>query len=141
MWYLLNPREQHVVRCLDLDYCKRFKKDPKSDLDLVYFVGDRVEWSRTWSAVSGAIPTYRKNPAKYVFRSEMVFLTQAEKLASLGWPVTVECAEAMGTSVFPHLDPKRGDLMVGNSMHLSCAGVVLMLGLTCFGKSEQKPLF
>ena len=41
----------------------------------VYFLGDRFEFSKTWSAHSGRIPTYRKNSAKYLHRSSMQVYT------------------------------------------------------------------
>ena len=71
----------------------------------------------------------------------MRFLTPTDRLASLGWPMTPSCASAMGATPFPSLDPKRAEVMTGNSMHLSCAGIALLLGLTCFGKLDKPPLF
>ena len=136
VWYLLNDRERQLVRQLDADYAKRFHKDPASDPDLVYFLGDRYEFARTWSAVSGAIPTFRKNRGKYLFRAKMCFLGHRDKLASLGWPMTSESASAMLTTVLPALDPQRSDCMAGNSMHLTCAALVLLTGLVCFAKKE-----
>lgn len=67
----------------------------------------------------------------------MTFLTNQDKLASLGWPITDGIAHEMGTSAVPALDPKRCDVMVGNSMHLSVASIVLLVGATCYG-SKQK---
>ena len=136
VWYLLNDREKQLVRQLDMDYFLRWGQDPASDPNLCYFLGDRYEFSRTWSAISRAIPTYRKNTGKFIFRQKMVFLSQKDKLASLGWPVSSECAEAMGTAPLPALDPARADIMAGNSMHFTCAAVVLLLGLTCFAHKE-----
>ena len=124
---------KQLVRQLDLDYCRKFDADPAKDRSLVYFLGDRYEWSRTWSAISKSIPTFRKQGGKFLCRGDMKFLTGLDKLASLGWPVHWETATQMGTTPVPALEPRRTDMLVGNAMHLSCASVVLMLGLTCFG--------
>lgn len=136
VWYLLNERERQLVRQLDLDYAHKFQQDPATNENLIYFLGDRYEFSRTWSAVSNSIPTYRTNTGKYLARSRMV-LSTVDKLASLGWPVSHEAARELGTTVFPALDVKRADVLAGNSMHLTCASVVLLLGLCCFGKADQ----
>ena len=135
-WYLLNEREQQLVRQLDFDFHKRFKKSPESDPDLIYFLGDRYEWARTWSAGSKpvAIPTYRKNAAKYLQRSTMRMMTAADKLCSLGWPIANEVARETGCTKMPCLDPQRSSQMAGNSMHLSVASIVLLVGMSCFGK-------
>ena len=67
-------------------------------------------------------------------------MSPADKLASLGWPVTQSAAEEMGTKVLPSLDFRRADLMVGNSMHLTCVSTVMMTALACFGPNEPGPL-
>ena len=128
-----------MVRQLDMDYQKRFGVPPPSDPDLFYFLGDRYEWSRTWTAGSKpkALPTFRKNPGKYLHRSTMRAMTPTDKLAALGWPVTEGTAVEMGTSVMPSLDPARSACMAGNSMHLTVASIMLLLGLSCFGKPPR----
>ena len=137
MWYLLNERERQLCRQLDVDYWNKFKIDPAKDPNLVYFLGDRFEFCRTWSAVSRAIPTFRKNGGKYLFRRQMRFLTHVDKLACLGWPVTGPTAASMGTTPLPALDPMRSDIMAGNSMHLTCAATILLLGTVCFGLKKD----
>ena len=121
-----------------MDYVRRWNSDPARNPNLIYFLGDRYEYCRTWSAISGAIPTYRKNSGKFLNRGKMTFLSTLDKLASLGWPCTPEVAAEMGTTPVPALDPQRADVLAGNSMHLTCAAVVLMLGVTCFGKVTDK---
>ncbi|CAE7810994.1 unnamed protein product [Symbiodinium necroappetens] len=140
VWYLLTEREQLLVQQLDADYLRMYGRAPSQDVDLVYFLGDRYEFCRAWSAASRAIPTYRRNSARYLHRSSMTFLSSQDKLASLGWPVAPECAEEMGVEPFPCLDPKQADKMCGNSMHLGCAGIVLLVGLTCFGLRQKAPV-
>lgn len=103
---------------------------------LEYFLGGRFEFCRTWLAVSRAIPTFRKNGGQFLFRREMRFLTHVDKLACLGWPVTGPTAGSMGTTPLPALDPMRSDIMAGNSMHLTCAATVLLLGMVCFGLKD-----
>ena len=134
VWYLLNDREKQLARQLDADYFRRYHRDPAKDPSPVYFLGDRYEFSRTWSAVSGSIPTYRKNCGRYLFRSPMRFLSHIDKLASLGWPMTGKCSAEMLTIPLPALDVHRAHLMAGNSMHLTVAGMVLLTALACFSK-------
>jgi hypothetical protein len=123
-----------VVATLDDEYLRRFGTDPADDRDLLYFVGDNPSYSMTWSAVSGRVPTYRRNSGKYVHRQTMTWLTAVDKLASLGWPVTPEVAEAMGVPIVPVTDNARADVMAGNAMHFTNSAVVLLVGLACFGK-------
>ena len=57
IWYLLNDWEKQLVRPLDFDYWQRYGADPARDPNLCYFLGDRYELSRTWSAVDQSLPT------------------------------------------------------------------------------------
>ena len=135
MLYILNQRERELVFKLDQDFRRIYKMNPVVDRNLFYFLGDRYEFSRTWSAKSGKIPTYRLNQAKYLQRSSMQVMTGQDKLASLGWPVE-ECAAAeLGTSVLPAMDSQRAHLLAGNSMHLTVSAIVLLVGTVCFGKA------
>ena len=67
-------------------------------------------------------------------------MTPCDKLASMGWPVTEEAAEAMGTRPLPVVDVERSASLVGNAMHLTQIAVILLLGLSCFGRLEHGPL-
>ena len=58
--YLLTSREISVVKTLNREYEKRHGRNSASDPDLCYYLADNAE-RRTWSAVSGAIPTLRRN--------------------------------------------------------------------------------
>ena len=133
MLELLTERERHLITQMDIDYRRQFGQEPEQDWELIYFLGDRYEYAKTWSAVSRAIPTYRKNSAKYLHRASLRFLTSQDKLASLGWPVTAGAATDMGVRPLPSLDPARSDKMAGNSLHLTVAAQVLLVGATCFG--------
>ena len=79
VWHLLNERERQLVRQLDLDYAHKFQQDPATNENLIYFLGDRYEYCRTWNAVSNSIPTYRTNTGKYLARSKMVFLVYSRQ--------------------------------------------------------------
>ncbi len=131
-------REQQLVRQLDLDFVAKFAEDPGLSPNLFYFLGDRYEFCRTWSAVSNSLPTFRKNTGRYLHRESMQLLLPREKLAALGWPMTEGVAKNLGTSIYPsHPDSASNqiDLMAGNAMHFSVASIVLMLGLCCHGPS------
>ncbi|CAE7614277.1 unnamed protein product [Symbiodinium sp. CCMP2592] len=120
-YWLLNEREKFLVHQLDLDYVHMFQKHPGTDDDLVYFLGDRYEHTRTWSATSRRNPTYRRNSGFYLHRASLRIMTPCDKLASMGWPVTAEAAEAMGTKPLPVMDAERSASLVGNAMHLTQA--------------------
>lgn len=134
IWYLLNRREQQLVRQLDLSFLIQYGMNPCFFENLFFFLGDRFEWCKSWSAHSGVLPCFRKNGAKYIQRSTMKAMTAQDKLSSLGWPVTPGCAKQMGTTEMPILDPRRASQMAGNSMHLSVAGIVLLVGMCCYTK-------
>ena len=135
---LLTDRERFLIHQYDVAYRQQYNASPISDLSLVYFLGDRFEFSKTWSAHSGRIPTYRKNPAKYLHRSSMQVYTGQDKLCSLGWPVNSKLASNMLTTPMPSIDPDRSDFLAGNSMHLANSSIVLLVALCCFGYREPK---
>ena len=134
---LLTERERLLIHQLDVEYRRRYNRDPAQDDNLFYFLGDRFEFSFTWTAASNSLPTFRKNPAKFLHRASGTCLSSQEKLASLGWPVTSETAQAMGTVPLPSLDAERADRMAGNSMHLTCAAKALLIGMCCFGPGRR----
>ena len=127
------------MAALSEQYKQRWGVDPCMDADLVFFLGDRATYSRIWSAVSGKLPTYRRNPGKYWYPHARRWLLPVDKLASMGLPVTEATADMMGVPVLPVLDPKRASSIQGNAMHFSNIAVVLLLGLTCFGPNIEEP--
>ena len=135
LWYLLLEREQKAVLTLDEQYWVRFNADPCEDADLCYFLGDSPEYSRTWSAVSGKIPTFRMNSrsGKYWFPMFRRWLTAKERLALMGFPVIPEMACALKVGVFPSLDVHRASDVCGNAMHFSSTALMQLVALSCFG--------
>jgi len=131
----LLEREKQLIRQLDTAYELQFNKKPQDDVDLIYFLGDRFEFAKTWSATSRQVPCYRKNTGRYVHRASMTFMAPQDKLSSLGWPVTKAIAEEMGCTPVPSLDVKKADTMCGNSVHLSVATIVLLVATSCFGRA------
>ena len=67
------------------------------------------------------------------------FLVTADKMSALGFPVSEDCARAMGVLQVPSLDPRRGAKVLGNSMHFPNATIVLFIALTCFGRDFEAP--
>jgi len=116
---------------MDAEFMLRHRERPDAFPDLFYFMGDRVEWALTWTASSGVLPCFRKNGGKYIQRSSMKAMTPQEKLAALGWPVTTGTAKEMGVTPMPTLDARRSAHMAGNSMHVTVASIVLLVGLCC----------
>ena len=117
MW-LLNKRERYSLQQPDLDYVHMFQTKPDEDRDLVYFLGDRYEWGRTWSAKSGKILTYRRNEGFHFHRA----------------------TRRKGTKPLPILDIHRSSALVGNSMHLTQVAVVMLIALRCFGPQQPGEL-
>ncbi|OLP75886.1 hypothetical protein AK812_SmicGene44254 [Symbiodinium microadriaticum] len=97
--YYLTPREAQSKAVLDNKYRQRFHADPETDGNLVYNLGDNADWNTSWSACSGAVPTFRlgSSTAKFWLPKYRRWLTCREKLVAMGFPVTAECAEALGT--------------------------------------------
>ena len=137
---LLTPRERFLVYQYDIAYQEIYRSPAISNQSLVYFLGDRFEFSKTWSAHSGRMPTYRKNSAKYLHRSSMQVYTGQDKLCSLGWPVNSKLARNMLTSPMPSIDPDRSDFLAGNSMHVANCSIVMLVALSCFGYHSCGPV-
>ena len=133
--YLLLPREIEAARALDKEYWERFGRDPCEDADLCYFLGDSPWHGRTWSAVSGKVPTFRMNcsTAKYWFPRWRRWLTPKEKLALMGFPVVPEMATSMMVGLFPSTEHARAAQVCGNAMHFASVALMQLLSLVCFG--------
>lgn len=132
--YLLTDRERKAVSAFSLEYLYRTHQNIASNEDMFLFLGDNPEWGLTWS-LSGRIPTYRRNSKSGVYWSPKYrrWLTNKERLASLGWPVIPEMADRMQVPCVPALDVKRAADLAGGSMHFLNTGVQQLLALICFG--------
>ena len=60
-------------------------------------------------------------------------MVAADKLSAHGFPVPPVVAQSMDVRPLPVLDPKRGDSVVGNSMHLANSTIIWAIAVTCFG--------
>jgi hypothetical protein len=98
--------------------------------DVVYNLGDNPPTRVTWSVVSNALPTYRKSCTTFWVPAAHRWLTPAEKLCSMGWPVFQELAVSCGTSVL-RVPRESASRMVGNAVCLPNIGVALLAGLAC----------
>lgn len=136
--YLLNDRERNAVKSYESAYAERFGCPADSDPDLVLFLGDSGDKWRTWSAASGAIPTFRRNSKTGLFWSPYLkrFLVAREKLACLAWPVTPAMSRSMCCGVIPGQDILRCSALLGNAMHFCTVGVAQLIALSCFGPMD-----
>ncbi|CAE7812675.1 unnamed protein product [Symbiodinium sp. CCMP2456] len=134
--YILNQREQRCVEVLNKRYWSKFKRSPESDRDLCYFLGDNPNFGK-WSAASGKIPTLRRNTGKLWFPAVSRWLTAAERLSTLGFPVRTCMAEALGVPPVAVRDPKRAAQFAGNCMSFNTATIIHMVALSCFGFSRR----
>jgi hypothetical protein len=82
------------VQCAKKVYKTRFKKDPMKDPNLIVYLGDNFAARKTWSAISGRLPTMRMSGGKLWSISRRRWLTGREKMASLGFPVSEATANA-----------------------------------------------
>ena len=135
MTYLLTEREARTVKLLQQHFYQTRRRRAEHDRDLVAFLGDSFSYSKTWSATSGKIPTFRRNAKSGVFWSfrHRRFLTSKEKLLCMGWPVLDYVAREMQVPTIPALDIQRAADMSGNGMHFGVVALMQMIALTCFG--------
>ena len=138
--YLLTEREWKSLQKCESEYASRYGRPASKDPNLVIFLGDdAVSFNITWSAVSGAIPTYRNNAKTCIFWSPFRkrFLTSREKLASMSWPVVAPIADGLGTPMLPTLDIVRAGDMAGRGMHLISVAIHQLVALACFGPKNM----
>ena len=136
--YLLNERELAQLEGYKQEYVKRWGGSPENDQDAIFFLGDNVKFSYTWSCTSGAIPTFRRNSGFYWSPHRKRWMVAADKLAALGFPVSQDVANMLQIpQPLPLLDPSRGSSVCGNAMHLSNCTVVFLLAITCFGPRDD----
>ncbi|CAE7282950.1 desi2 [Symbiodinium necroappetens] len=133
--YYLTQRELRSMGILDQKYREKFGREPHLDGNLVYHLGDNAEWTTNWSANSGALPTFRLGAAtsKFWLPRYRRWLTCREKLVAMGFPVTAECAHALGTPVVFVSDVRRAADILGNCMHFTTAGVMTNHALVSLG--------
>ena len=134
--YLLTEREALTAKALAQAYKERSRgRCAKDDCDLVAFLGDSATYSKTWSAASCKIPTFRTNVRSglmWSFRHKR-FLTNKEKLLCMGWPVVSAVSDSMQVPAIPALDIDRASALVGNGMHFGVVGVIQLIALCAFG--------
>ena len=136
---ILTEREDEARKRLDARYMLHTQKLAHTDKSLVYFLGDNPKtFGNSWSAISKKIPTYRMNTGLYWIPSLDRWMTSKERLASMGWPVTAECATAMGTPLIGAVDPQQAGSLCGNAMHFQTAAIMQLIALGCFGPVEPK---
>jgi hypothetical protein len=129
---LLNLREAQGVKFALAKYQSIIGPHPRTDDDLVIFLGDTPQKRLCWSARSRRLPTYRRNNGFMWHVKSESWLTAAEKLASLGYPVNESMAKSMGVPVIPIKDLLRASSIVGNSFHFATAACVQLVVMCCF---------
>lgn len=130
---LLNTREKQQKKLFEEAYETRYGREPSCDPDLVCHLGDNVNFTLSWSAASGSLPTLRRSSGKLWIPSLSRWMVPKERLASLAFPVTEGCACVLGVPPLPVLDGHRAEAVCGNAMNFGSCAVVLLCGLVCFG--------
>ena len=124
--HLLLHREKHVLKHLFTKYQERHHSNPAADQDLVIHLGDNA-CRACWSGVSNRIPTFRTGGR---------WLTGREKMSCLGLPIDGQVAAAMGVPPLQVSDTARAHHVSGNSMNFSTVGVIQLVALCCFTKTN-----
>ena len=114
-------------------YLKQFGKQAKHDENLfVYLLDSQQEGGFvTWSAKSQRVPCYRTKCAKMWHVQSTTFLTNKEKLLTLGYPVTPGTALAMGVPILEVADCQRASSIAGNSFQFGAVGIIQLVALAC----------
>lgn len=127
----MTKREKKVIKDLNAEFRKRWKRDPHKDPNLVYYLGDNAS-RKCWSATSGKIPTLRMSGGLMWNVSKSRMMTGREKLLSLGFPVSQSTAESMRVPILPCRDVKRCGSIAGNAMNWNSIAVVQLVALISF---------
>ena len=139
--YLLTEAERHRLKAYEDAFRQKFRQEPGNCRDLVVFLSDNPSagWT-TWSAVSGAIPTFRRNAKHGLMWAPFLrrWMVAREKLACLGWPVLPSMAAAMSSPVVPVRDIARAADLAGNAMHFNAVGLAQLIALSCCSPSEPE---
>jgi hypothetical protein len=102
---------------------------PEEDANAAFNLGDNPDNRLCWSA-AGRIPAFRRSAGRVWFAREKRWLTDSERLACLGFPVTESLARAAKCPRL-HMDSKQASHMAGNAWHVGNAGLVLTVALSC----------
>lgn len=133
---LLTERERAAVIGFTHAYLERFGTDPAQDPNAVWFLGDNPSARLTWSCASGAIPTFRTNNGNMWLPARRRWLTNLEALSSMGFPVYEATARFMGVPLMTFESPGDARRFLGNAMHMGCAGVALIVCLSCVSLNQ-----
>ena len=107
-----------------------------TDPDACYFLGDSAGY-RTWSCVSGKIPTLRMTGGLYWWPFLGRFSVPKEKLLFLGFPVEPCYATSLDVPLVGAADEHRASELAGNAMHLPSVALVELIALSCFCKRSD----
>jgi hypothetical protein len=129
--YLLNANEKIRVDKYEKLWKNKFGIHPKKCPDAIFSVGDNPDVRCIWSA-GGRFPSFRRSMGGLFHPFSQTFITPAERLTTMGWPMYQPLAAAANVSLptFAELDT-HGSQFAGNSYHLTVAGIVILTGLSC----------
>ena len=120
-----------MIKDLNKEYRKRWKRNPQQDKNLIYYLGDNAS-RKCWSGTSGKNPTLRMAGGLMWNVSKSRIMTGKEKLLSLGFPVNLSTAESMKVPLLPCKDVKRCGSIAGNAMNWNSIAVVQLVALVSF---------
>ena len=129
--HLLTQRESDVLHYACKRYAEVYGQSASTNPNLAIFLGDNSNYSLTWSAKSGRIPTFRMNCGFTYFPYFGRWMCHSEKMACFGFPIRSRLATALGTPCLEIRDERRAAGLAGNTMVLPVVTLVTLVGLTC----------
>jgi len=127
--YALIASHHRYLKQYENDYKLRFQRDPKTVPALVFNLGDNPENRYSWSAISNRLPTYRTGNTLYYFPHAGRWLTNREKLASMGFPIYDFVAAKYMVPRLMIEDRNEVGWMLGNAMHLASITTIVVCAL------------
>ena len=127
--YCLSPSELAHMRDYDQMWQDRDGTLPHTIPWLAYNLADNPRKRLCWSA-SGRLPTFRRNSLRIWVPAKRRWLTERERLMSMGFCTYENLAEASGAEVV-RPESREARHMLGNAMHLPSVSVALAISLAC----------
>ena len=129
--YLLTPKERKRLKRYNKLWREKFDSQPHHNSNAFFNLGDNPLKRKIWSA-EGSLPAFRRQAGKMWSAKANRWLTSTERLVALGYPANLQTSNAARCQPVP-IPTAGADAMAGNAWHLSNAGLVLLVALSCVG--------
>ena len=133
--YLLTPSEVVNLGHFEEMWLEQTGLPAQECPDAFFNLKDNPHERAMWS-LNGKLPAFRARGGRIWNPHRRRWLTSREMLACLGYPTMYSLAAAGRCPVF-QADGPHASKMAGNAWHMHCAGVVLLVALSCVEVSPQ----